>query len=145
MLFVVGLHRLFSVTSRMDHMCPRYVAMVRSFLVVSSLVVLGCFPMVTGSVSKMFLHLLVVFGSLFGHYRLLPGCGERSNFSALEFARQKSDGSVSARLSKPSTNTAVNAAISVMWAEKTIALVSDSPMTLVTPCAVGPGSIQGNT
>ena len=116
MFFVVGLHCLLSVTSRMDYMRPRYMGVVRRFLVLSALVVFCRFPMVTGSVGKMFLRLLVVFSSLFGHYRFLPGCGVsvRSNFSTPEFARQKSDGSVSAKLSKPSTNTAANAAISVM-------------------------------
>jgi hypothetical protein len=70
--FVVGLYRLFSVTSRMNHMCPRYVGMVRRFLVMSGLVVLGCFPMMTGSVGKMFLHLPVVLGSFFRHCCSLP-------------------------------------------------------------------------
>jgi len=64
-LFVVGLHRLFGVTSRMDRMCPRYVGMVRRFLVKSAFVVLCCFTMVTRSVGKMLLCLLVVFGSFF--------------------------------------------------------------------------------
>jgi hypothetical protein len=50
-LFVVGLYRLFSVTSRMNHMCPRYVGMVRRFLVLSGLVVFRCFTMVTGGVN----------------------------------------------------------------------------------------------
>jgi hypothetical protein len=72
-LFVVGLHRLFGVTSRMDHMRPRYVGMVRCFLVLSALVVLCCFTMVTGSVDQMFLHLLVVLGGFFRHCRFLPG------------------------------------------------------------------------
>ena len=73
MFFVVGLHRLFSVTSRMDHMRPRYMGMVRRFFVLSALVMLCCFTMVTGSVGKMFLHLLVVLGSFFRHCRSLPG------------------------------------------------------------------------
>jgi hypothetical protein len=71
--FLVGLHGLFSVTSRMDHMGPRYMGMVRRFLVLSALVVLRCFTMVTGGVGKMFLCLLVVLGSFFRHSRFLPG------------------------------------------------------------------------
>ena len=51
-----------------------------------------------------------------------------SLFLALGFARQNSDGNVSAKLNKPSTNTAANAAISVMG-RNTVAPVSDKPMT----------------
>jgi hypothetical protein len=64
-LFVVLFHRLFSVTSRMDYMRSRYMSMVRRFLMMPGLVVLGRFTMMTGSVGKMFLYLLVVFGSFF--------------------------------------------------------------------------------
>jgi hypothetical protein len=64
-LFVVGLHSLFSVTSRMNYVCPRYMGMMRRLLVLSALVVFCCFTMVTRSVSKMFLYLFVVFGSFF--------------------------------------------------------------------------------
>jgi hypothetical protein len=71
--FVVGLHGLFRVTSRVDHMRPRYMGMVRRLLVLSGLVVLCRFTVVTGSVGKMFLHLLVVLGSFFRHCRSLPG------------------------------------------------------------------------
>jgi hypothetical protein len=56
----------------MDYMRPRYVGMVRRFLVLSGLVVLGCFTMVTGGLGKMFLHLLVVLGSFFRHCHFLP-------------------------------------------------------------------------
>jgi hypothetical protein len=73
-LLVVGLGRLFSVTSRMDHMRPRYVGMVSRLLVLSSLVVLCRFTVVAGGVSEMFVCLLVVFGSFFRHFSLLPGC-----------------------------------------------------------------------
>ena len=71
-LFVVGLHGLLCVTSRVDHVCPRDMGMVRRFLVMSGLVVLCCFTVMMGSVGKMFLHLLVVLGSLFRHCRFLP-------------------------------------------------------------------------
>jgi hypothetical protein len=72
-LFVVRFHRLLSMTSRMDYMRPRYVGVVRRFLVMSGLVVLCCLTVMTGSVSKMFLHLLVVFSGFFRHCRFLPG------------------------------------------------------------------------
>ena len=65
MFFVVGLHGLFGVTSRVDRVRPRYMGMVRRLLVVSALVVFCRFTVVTRSVSKMFLYLLVVFGSFF--------------------------------------------------------------------------------
>jgi hypothetical protein len=71
-LFVVLFHRLFSVTSRMDYMRPRYMSMVRRFLVMPGLVVLGRFTMMTGSLGKMFLYLLVVFSRFFRHCRFLP-------------------------------------------------------------------------
>jgi len=58
----------------MDHMRPRYVGMVSRFLVLSSLVVLCCLTVVAGSVSKVFVCLLMVFGSFFRHFSLLPGC-----------------------------------------------------------------------
>jgi hypothetical protein len=70
---MVCLHRLFGMTSRMNNMSPRYVGMVRRLLVMSGLVMLGRFTMVTGSMDKMFLHLLVVFGSFFRHLPFLPG------------------------------------------------------------------------
>jgi hypothetical protein len=73
-LYVVGLGRLFSVTPRMDHMRPCNMGMVRRFLVVSALVVLCCFTVVAGSVSKMFVCLLVVFGCFFRHCRFLRVC-----------------------------------------------------------------------
>ena len=107
MLFVVGLRRFFSVTSRMNRMCPRYMGMVCRFLVLSALVVLCCFIVVVGRLSKMFVCLLVVFGSFFRHCSFLPDL-------RLGFVRQNSDGNVSAKLNKPSTSTAANAAISVM-------------------------------
>lgn len=72
MLFVVSLGRLLSVTPRMDHMRPRYMGMVSRFLVLSSLVVLCCLTVVAGSVSKMFVCLLMVFGSFFRHFSLSP-------------------------------------------------------------------------
>jgi hypothetical protein len=72
-LFVVGLHGLLCVTSRVDHVRPCYVGMVRRFFVMSGLVVLCCFTVMMGSVGKMFLHLLVVLGSFFRHCRFLPG------------------------------------------------------------------------
>ena len=65
MLFVVGFRRLFSVAARMDRMRPRYMGMVRRFLVLSTLVMLCCFTMVTSSVGKMLLYLLVVFSGFF--------------------------------------------------------------------------------
>ena len=65
MLFVVGLYSLFSVTSRMNHVCPRYVGMMCRLFVLSAFVVLCCFTMVTGSVSEMFLYFLMMFGSFF--------------------------------------------------------------------------------
>jgi hypothetical protein len=71
-LFVVLFHRLFSVTSRMDYMRSRYMSMVRRFLMMPGLVVLGRFTMMTGSVGKMFLYLLVVFGRFLRHCRFLP-------------------------------------------------------------------------
>ncbi len=73
MFFVVGLHCLFRETPRMNHVRPRYVGVVRRLFVLSGLVVLGRFTMVTGGVGKMFLHLLVVFGRFFRHCRFLPG------------------------------------------------------------------------
>jgi hypothetical protein len=72
-LFVVGLHRLFRVTPRMNHVRPRYVGVVRRLFVLSAFVVLCSFTMVTGSVGKMFLYLLVVFGSFFRHLSFSPG------------------------------------------------------------------------
>jgi hypothetical protein len=66
-LFVVGFRRLFSVAARMDRVRPCDMGMVRRFLVLSSLMVLCCFIVMAGSVSKMFVRLLVVFGSLFRH------------------------------------------------------------------------------
>jgi hypothetical protein len=71
-LFVVRFHRLLSVTSRMDYMRPCYMGVVRRFLVVYGLVVLCCFTVVTSSVGKMFLYLLVVFSGFFRHCRFLP-------------------------------------------------------------------------
>jgi hypothetical protein len=47
--------------------------MVSRFLVVSSLVVFCCFTVVAGSMSKMFVCLLVVFGSFFRHCSFPPG------------------------------------------------------------------------
>ena len=47
--------------------------MVRRFLVLPSLVVLGRFTMVPGGAGEMFMGLLVVFGSFFRHRRFLPG------------------------------------------------------------------------
>jgi hypothetical protein len=76
-LFVVGLRRLFSVAARMDRMRSRYMGMVRRFFVLSSLVVLGCFTVVAGSMSKMFVRLLVVFGSFFRHCSFFPGLRQR--------------------------------------------------------------------
>jgi hypothetical protein len=67
------LHGLFRVTSRMDHMCPRHMGMVRGFLVLSALVVFCCFTMVAGRLGKMFLCLFVVLSGLFRHYRFLLG------------------------------------------------------------------------
>lgn len=72
MLFVVGLRRFFSVAARMDRIRPRYMGMMRRFLVLSSLVVLCCFIVVAGGVSKMFVRLPVVFGSFFRHCGFLP-------------------------------------------------------------------------
>jgi hypothetical protein len=71
-LFVVRFHRLLGVTSRMDYMRPRYMSVVRRFLVMSGLVVLCCFTVMTGSVGKMFLYLLVVFSGFYRHCRFLP-------------------------------------------------------------------------
>jgi hypothetical protein len=70
---LVRLHGLFRVTSRMDYMCPRYMGMVRRFLVLSTLVVFCCFTMVAGRLGKMFLCLFVVVGGLFRHCRFLLG------------------------------------------------------------------------
>jgi hypothetical protein len=67
-LFVVGLHSLFRVTPRMNHVRPRHVGMVCRLLVLSALVVLCCFTVVTRSVGKMFLDFLVVFCSFFRHF-----------------------------------------------------------------------------
>ena len=60
------------------------------------------------------------------------------------FTRQKSGGKVSAKLTSPSNGIAANAAMSVMKGRKTIAPVSDSPMTPVTSRAAGPDSAKGN-
>ena len=65
MLFVVRLYSLFSVTSRMNHVRPRYMGMMCRLFVLSAFVVLCCFTMVTGSVSEMFLYFLMMFGSFF--------------------------------------------------------------------------------
>jgi hypothetical protein len=116
-LFVVRLSRLFSVTARMDHMRPRYMGMVSRFLVVSSLVVFCCFTVVAGSMSKMFVCLLVVFGSFFRHCSFpsrVCVSGDRYFSRSDSVARQNSERNVSAKLNRPSTNTAANAAISVM-------------------------------
>jgi hypothetical protein len=64
-LFVVRLYSLFSVTSRMNHVRPRYTGMMCRLFVLSAFVVLCCFTMVTGSVSEMFLYFLMMFGSFF--------------------------------------------------------------------------------
>ena len=77
MLFVVGLRRLFSVAARIDRMRPRYMGMVRRFLVLSSLVLLCCFIVMAGGVSKMFVRLLVVLGSFFRHFSFLPDLRQR--------------------------------------------------------------------
>ena len=117
MLFVVGLPSLFRVTPRMNHVRPRYVSVVRRLLVLSAFVVLCCFTMVTRSVGKMFLDLLVVFGSFFRHCSFPSRVcvnGDRYFSRSDSVARQNSDGNVSAKLNRPSTNTAANAAISVM-------------------------------
>jgi hypothetical protein len=76
-LFVVGFRRLFSVAARMDRMRPRYMGMVRRFLVLPSFVVLCRFNVVAGSVSKIFVRLLMVFGSFFRHCSFLPDLRQR--------------------------------------------------------------------
>ena len=54
MLFGVSLHRFFGVPSGMNHVAPSYVSMVCSFLMTSSLVMLGRFPVVASGMRQMF-------------------------------------------------------------------------------------------
>ncbi len=72
MLFVVGFRRVFSMTSGVERVRSRYVRMMGRLLVLSALVVLRCFTMVTSSVSHMFLGFLVVLGSFLGHWGFPP-------------------------------------------------------------------------
>jgi len=53
-LFDVCLHRLFSVSSGENRVASRYVSMVCGLLVTSSLVMLGCFPVVASGKRQMF-------------------------------------------------------------------------------------------
>ncbi len=54
MLFGVGLNRLFSVPSGMNHVGPRGVSVVCRLFVMSRVVMLGGFPVVASGMRKMF-------------------------------------------------------------------------------------------
>ena len=53
-LFEMGLHRLFSVSSAVNYVAPGYVGMVCSLLVTSGLVMFGRFPVMARGVRQMF-------------------------------------------------------------------------------------------
>ena len=54
MLFEMGLHRLFSVSSAVNYVAPRYVSMMCSLLVSCCLMMLGRFPVMACSMRQMF-------------------------------------------------------------------------------------------
>jgi hypothetical protein len=54
---------IFSVPSGVNRVTPRCVSMVSRLLVMSSLVMLGCFPVVPGGMRRVFCCFLVVFRS----------------------------------------------------------------------------------
>jgi hypothetical protein len=72
-LLDMDLHRLFGVASRMNCMAVRGVGMVSRRFVVSSLVMLGGFPVMTGSMREVLRSFFVVFRSLLRHEILLRG------------------------------------------------------------------------
>ena len=53
-LFGVSHHRVFSVLSGVNRVAPRGVGMVCRLLVISGVVMFGCFPVVAGGMRKMF-------------------------------------------------------------------------------------------
>ena len=53
-LFEMGLHRLFSVSSAVNYVAPSYVSVVCRLLVTSGLVVLSRFPVVASGMCQMF-------------------------------------------------------------------------------------------
>ena len=53
-LFEMGLHRLFSVSSAVNYVAPSHVGMVCSLLVTFSLVMLSRFPVMARGVRQMF-------------------------------------------------------------------------------------------
>jgi hypothetical protein len=53
-LFEMGFHRLLGVSSGVNHMAPGNVTMVCSFLMTSSLMMLGRFPVVASGMRQMF-------------------------------------------------------------------------------------------
>jgi hypothetical protein len=119
--FLVGLHGLFSVTSRMDHMCPRYMGMVCRFLVLSALVVLGASPWWRAALwcSAAFFD-IVAFSQ--ARACLPPKLRRQRNCQAQQ-AERKYGG---------------ERCYECHGGRESIAPAGDSPMT---PCAVGPGSM----
>ena len=67
MLLRVNLGGLLGVMTGVRGMAPRRVSVVSCLLVISGLVVFGCFRMVPRDMRSMFCCLLMVFCSLFGH------------------------------------------------------------------------------
>ena len=53
-LFEMGLHRLFSVSSAVNYVAPSHVRMVCSLLVTSGFVMLSRFPVVASGMRQMF-------------------------------------------------------------------------------------------
>jgi hypothetical protein len=53
-LFGVSLHRLFGVSSGMNHVAPRCMSMVCRLLVMSGFVMLGRFPVMASGMRQMF-------------------------------------------------------------------------------------------
>ena len=69
----MGLAGFLGMFSRMKRMASSRVGMMRGFLVVSTIVMLGRFAVMVGSVGMMFCGLPMVLGCFFRHeYDLLP-------------------------------------------------------------------------
>jgi hypothetical protein len=71
MFLDVSFRRLLAVMHGVSCMSSRCVSLVRAFLMVSGVVVLGRFTVMMGGVRMMFRSLLVMFGSFLGHCHFL--------------------------------------------------------------------------
>lgn len=66
-LLAMCLTRMLTVLASMARVPAGSVCMMRSFLVMTALVVLGCFPVMTSSMRMVFRRFAMVLGGFFGH------------------------------------------------------------------------------